>query len=61
MWDGAEDDPDAPIRDEVFSVDRLAEHAGSLAEQHRVQPAGLLSMHVAARAQTNGRRAAGLL
>ena len=55
MWDGAEDDSDAPIRGEVFSVERLAEHAGSLAHQHSVQPAGLLTMHVAARAQENGR------
>ncbi len=55
MWGVEEDDAEVPIRAELFSVERLAEHAGWLAQHHQVQPAGLLSMDVAARAQASGR------
>ena len=53
-WRGLEDDAGAPIRDELFSVERLAAHAATLARRHRVQPSGLLTASVAARAQDNG-------
>ena len=42
VWGVEEDDAEVPIRAELFSVERLAEHAGWLAQHHHVQPASKL-------------------
>ena len=55
VWGAAEDDPDPPISAELFSVERLAEHARSLVPHHAVQPDRTARHPVAARAQENGR------